>query len=42
VTQPFGIVHVLVASQTTEYRLPQQTDQRMATILASARIGEYL
>jgi hypothetical protein len=41
-TQTFGIVHVLVASQTAEHRLPQQTNQRMATILAGPRIGEHL
>src|SRR5262249_12618743 len=41
-TQTFGIVHVLVASQTAEHRLPQQTNQRMATVPTSARIREPL
>jgi len=41
-TQPFGIVHVLVASETAKHRLPQQANQRMATILARARIGDHL
>jgi hypothetical protein len=42
VTQPFGIVHIFIASQTTEHRLPQQTDQCMATILAGPRISDHL
>jgi hypothetical protein len=42
VTQPFGVVHVLIAGETAEHRLPQQTDQRVATILTGARIGEHL
>ena len=42
VAQALGVVHVLISSETTKHRLPQQTDQRMATVLAGARIGEYL
>ena len=42
VAQTLGVVHVLVASETTKHRLPQQTDQRMVTVLAGARIGERL
>jgi hypothetical protein len=42
VTQPFGVVHVLIAGQTTEHRLSQQANERMTTILASSRIGEHL
>src|SRR5262249_35851747 len=33
---------VLVSGKPTEHGLPQQTDQRMAAVLASARIGEHL
>lgn len=40
--QAFGIVYVLVASETTKHRLPQQTDQCMAAVLAGARIGQGL
>jgi len=39
VTKTFGIVHILVASETAEHRLPQQADRRMATVLAGPRIG---
>ena len=42
VAQALGVVHVLISSKTTEHRLPQQTDQRMAAVLAGARIGERL
>jgi hypothetical protein len=42
VAQAFGIVHVLVAGESTKHRLPQQTDQCMATVPAGARIGEGL
>src|SRR5215468_12469679 len=41
-TQALGIVHVLVSGKPTEHGLPQQTDQRMAAVLASARVGEHL
>ena len=41
-TQPFGIVHVLITSETAEHRLPEQTDQRMAPVLAGAGISEHL
>jgi hypothetical protein len=34
---PARVVHVLISSETTKHRLPQQTYQRMA---AGARIGE--
>ena len=36
------IVHVLISSEAAEHRPPQQTDQRMASVLAGARIGEHL
>ena len=42
VTKTFGIVHILVASETAEHRLPQQADRRMATVLAGPRIGEHV
>jgi hypothetical protein len=41
-TQPFGVVHILVARKTAEHRLPQQADQRMPTVLAAPRIGKHL
>src|SRR6516164_7272439 len=41
-TEALGIVYVLVSGKPTEHGLPQQTDQRMAAVLASARIGEHL
>src|SRR5882757_4902743 len=42
VTKTFGIVHILVASETAEHRLPQQADRRMATVLAGPHIGEHV
>jgi hypothetical protein len=38
--QPVGVIHVLVAGQPSEHRLPQQARQSVATILACARISE--
>src|SRR6266851_2219796 len=40
--QPLGVVHVLVAGQPPEYRLPQQPDQKVASVLAGARLRQYL
>jgi hypothetical protein len=40
VTKTFGIVHILIAGETAEHRLPQQTDQRMTPVLAGAGISE--
>src|SRR5262249_2805261 len=37
-----GVVHILVPGKATEYRLPQQTNQRVAAVLARACIGEHL
>jgi hypothetical protein len=37
---PLSIVHVLVASKPSKHRLPQQADQRMAPVPASARVGQ--
>src|SRR5262245_42788410 len=42
ISKTVGVVHVFVAGKPTEHRLPQQSDQRMATILAGPRIGEHL
>jgi hypothetical protein len=42
VTKTLGIVHILIAGETAEHRLPQQTDQRMAPVLADAGISEHL
>jgi hypothetical protein len=36
--QPFGIVHVLVTGQPTEYRLPQQPDKLMAAVPAGEKV----
>ena len=41
-SQRFGVVDILIASEAAEYRLPKQPDQRMATVLAAARVGEHL
>ena len=40
VTQPLGIVHILVSGEAAENRLPQHADQRMTTVLAGACVGE--
>jgi hypothetical protein len=40
--QAFGVVYVLVSGETTENGLTQQTDKRMAAVLARARIGERI
>jgi hypothetical protein len=40
--QPFGIVHVLVASEPSKDRLTQQTDERMPTIPAGACICKHI
>ena len=42
VAQPVGVVHILVAGEPSEHRLPQQADQSMATVLAGARVGERI
>jgi len=42
VTQTFYVVHVLISGEMTEHRLTQQTDQRVAAVLARARVGECL
>ncbi len=41
-TQALGVVHVLVARELPEHRLPQQADQCVPTVLARARIREHL
>ena len=35
-----GLVHILIPSETTEYRLPQHPDERMPVVLASPGVGE--
>ena len=40
--QPLGVVHVLVAGQPPEYRLPQQSDQEVSSVLAGARLRQSL
>ena len=40
--QPLGVVHVLVAGQPPEYRLPQQPDQEVASVLAGACLRQSL
>ena len=39
-TQPLGIVHVLMAGQPSEHRLAQKTRQPMPAILAGTRVGQ--
>lgn len=41
-TQPLGVVHILIARKTAEHRLSQQADQRMPTVLAARRVGKHL
>src|SRR5438876_1127051 len=41
-TQAFGVVHVFVSGEPTEYRLPQHPDQVMAAVLAGPRVREQL
>jgi hypothetical protein len=35
-----GVVYVLIAGQPPEYRLPQQSDQEVASVLAGARLRQ--
>ena len=39
VAQTFGVVHVLVSGEPPEHGLPQQPDQRMATVPAGAGVS---
>src|SRR5512132_3582751 len=39
VTQALGVVHVLISSEATKYRLTQQTDQCMLPVRASASVS---
>jgi hypothetical protein len=41
-TQPLGVVDVLVSGKPTEYRLPQHTDKSVPAVLAGAGVGEPL
>jgi hypothetical protein len=34
VPQALGVIDILVSGKATEYRLPQQTNQRVAAVLA--------
>jgi hypothetical protein len=40
--QTFGVVHVLVSSEATKYRLPEQPGQCVPAILASACVGKNI
>jgi hypothetical protein len=40
--QPVGVVHILVAGQTAEYRLPQQPDQQVPSVPAGACLRQSL
>jgi hypothetical protein len=42
VAQALGVVHVLISSKAAEYRLPQQTDSRTASVPAGSRISACL
>jgi hypothetical protein len=37
-----ALVHILVSGEATENNLTQQTDKRMAAVLARARIGKQI
>ena len=41
-TQPLGVVDVLVSGQPPEHGLPQRLDTRMPAVLAGAGVGEPL
>jgi hypothetical protein len=41
-TQPISIVHVLIVSKMTKHQLPQQANQRVATVLSGACVSEHL
>jgi hypothetical protein len=38
--EPFGVVDILVAGEPTEYRLAEQSAQRMARVVATAAVEE--
>ena len=38
--KPLGVVHVLIAGESPEDRLPQHPDERMSPVLAGAGVGE--
>ena len=40
--QPISVVHILVAGQPAEYRLPQQPDQQVASVPAGACLRQSL
>ena len=40
--QASGIIHILVSGEATENGLTQQTDKRMAAVLARARIVKLI
>jgi hypothetical protein len=40
--QSVGVIHVLVAGEPSKYRLPQQTDQQVAPVSASACLRQSL
>src|SRR5499427_2088148 len=42
VPQALGVIDILVSGKATEYRLPQQTNQRVAAVLARACIDKHL
>src|SRR5262245_28989605 len=41
VPQALGVIDILVSGKATEYRLPQQTNQRVAAVLSCAGIDEH-
>src|ERR1700731_2026311 len=41
-TQPFCVVHVLIPCKPPKHGLPQQTDESMSAVPASACVGEYI
>jgi hypothetical protein len=41
-TQALGVIHILVSSKATKYRLSEEPGQCMPTILASACVGQHI
>ena len=40
--QALGVVDIFVSGKPSEHRLSQEPDQRVSTVLASARVGEHV
>ena len=40
--QAFGVIDILVSSKSSEHRLPQQSDESVATVLSGACVGTHI